>query len=82
MSYTWSLGEYTQDPQVILSGASELLDNYFEKEFWGELSLYADVPVSTWEKQNCESPLLLPLSFVILDLLSTGMSVTTAIKTC
>lgn len=82
MSYTWSLGEYTQDPQVILSGASELTDNYFEKEFWGELSLYADVPVSTWEKQNCESPLLLPLSFVILDLLSTGMSVTTAIKTC
>lgn len=34
------------------------------------------------KKQNSESPWLLPLSFVILDLLSTGMSVTTAIKAC
>lgn len=33
MSYTWSLGEYTRDPQVIFSGASELIDSYFEKEF-------------------------------------------------
>lgn len=39
MLYTLPLREYMQDHQIILRGASELLENDFEKRFRGQVSL-------------------------------------------
>lgn len=37
--YTLPLREYMQDHEVELGGAPELIENDFEKGFWGHVSL-------------------------------------------